>query len=43
LGEHTEELLRQAGLSDEDIAVLTQSGAALTAEQAAKSVGTGGD
>jgi len=43
LGEHTEELLRQAGLSDDDIAVLTQSGAALTAEQAAKSVGTGGD
>ena len=43
LGEHTEELLRQAGLSDDDIAALTQSGAALTAEQAAKSVGTGGD
>lgn len=43
LGEHTEELLRQAGLSEDDIAVLTQSGAALTAEQAAKSVGTGGD
>jgi crotonobetainyl-CoA:carnitine CoA-transferase CaiB-like acyl-CoA transferase len=43
LGEHTEELLRQAGLSNEDIAALTHSGAALTAEQAAKSVGTGGD
>ena len=43
LGEHTEELLRQAGLTEADIAVLTQSGAALTAEQALKSVGKGGD
>jgi crotonobetainyl-CoA:carnitine CoA-transferase CaiB-like acyl-CoA transferase len=43
LGEHTEEVLREAGLSAETIASLTQSGAAMTAEQAAKSVAVGGD
>ena len=43
LGEHTVEVLREAGLDDAVINSLTSSGAAMTAEQAAKSVGTGGD
>jgi crotonobetainyl-CoA:carnitine CoA-transferase CaiB-like acyl-CoA transferase len=43
LGEHTVEVLRQAGLDEQAIAALTESGAAMTAEQAASSVGVGGD
>lgn len=43
LGEHTEEVLRQAGLDAAQIAALTASGAAMTAEQAASTVATGGD
>lgn len=43
LGEHTTEVLKEAGLSEADIAALTASGGALTAEQAAKTVGEGGD
>jgi crotonobetainyl-CoA:carnitine CoA-transferase CaiB-like acyl-CoA transferase len=43
LGEHTEEVLREAGLDPQAIAALTASGAALTAEQARSSVGVGGD
>jgi crotonobetainyl-CoA:carnitine CoA-transferase CaiB-like acyl-CoA transferase len=43
LGEHTAEVLREAGLSDAAIAGLTASGAAMTAEQAAGTVAEGGD
>ena len=43
LGEHTLEVLREAGLDPQTIAALTESGAAMTAEQALKSVGVGGD
>ena len=43
LGEHTEEVLREAGLSDEEIARLTANGAAMTAEQASATVAKGGD
>lgn len=43
LGEHTVEVLREAGLTDAAIAKLTESGAAMTAEQALKTVGEGGD
>jgi crotonobetainyl-CoA:carnitine CoA-transferase CaiB-like acyl-CoA transferase len=43
LGEHTEEVLREAGLSAEQIAALTASGAAMTAEQASSTVAEGGD
>ncbi len=43
LGEHTEEVLREAGLDPQQIARLTASGAAMTAEQAAGTVGEGGD
>ena len=43
LGEHTEEILRESGLTDEQIAELTTSGAAMTAEQAAKHLTAGGD
>jgi crotonobetainyl-CoA:carnitine CoA-transferase CaiB-like acyl-CoA transferase len=43
LGEHTEEVLREAGLSAEQVAALTASGAAMTAEQAAGTVAEGGD
>jgi crotonobetainyl-CoA:carnitine CoA-transferase CaiB-like acyl-CoA transferase len=43
LGEHTLEVLREAGLDPQTIAALTESGAAMTAEQAQKSVGVGGD
>ncbi|MBU6376910.1 MAG: CoA transferase [Gammaproteobacteria bacterium] len=43
LGEHTEEVLREAGLDPQTIGSLTASGAAMTAEQAAKSVAVGGD
>ncbi|MCU0757938.1 MAG: CoA transferase [Steroidobacteraceae bacterium] len=43
LGEHTEEVLREAGLSVEQVAALTASGAAMTAEQAAGTVAEGGD
>jgi crotonobetainyl-CoA:carnitine CoA-transferase CaiB-like acyl-CoA transferase len=43
LGEHTEEVLREAGVDRTTIDALEKSGAALNAEQAAKSVGVGGD
>ena len=43
LGEHTEEVLREAGVSAEAIAALTANGAAMTAEQAAATVAKGGD
>jgi crotonobetainyl-CoA:carnitine CoA-transferase CaiB-like acyl-CoA transferase len=43
LGENTAEVLREAGLTDEQIAALTASGAAMTAEQAAGTVAEGGD
>ena len=43
LGEHTVEVLREAGVDAATIDSLTASGAAMTAEQAAKSVGQGGD
>jgi crotonobetainyl-CoA:carnitine CoA-transferase CaiB-like acyl-CoA transferase len=43
LGEHTEDVLREAGLSAEQIRQLTESGAAMTAEQAAGTVARGGD
>ena len=43
LGEHTVEVLREAGLSDKEIGELTASGAAMTADQALKTVGEGGD
>jgi crotonobetainyl-CoA:carnitine CoA-transferase CaiB-like acyl-CoA transferase len=43
LGEHTEEVLREAGLDAATIATLTACGAAMTAEQAAGTVGEGGD
>jgi crotonobetainyl-CoA:carnitine CoA-transferase CaiB-like acyl-CoA transferase len=43
LGEHTAEILREAGLSDAQIAELCARGAAMTAEQAASTVAEGGD
>jgi crotonobetainyl-CoA:carnitine CoA-transferase CaiB-like acyl-CoA transferase len=43
LGEHTAEVLREAGLSDAQIAALCARGAAMTAEQAANTVAEGGD
>ncbi|MFM7707032.1 MAG: CoA transferase, partial [Gammaproteobacteria bacterium] len=43
LGEHTDEVLRAAGLDAATIAALKAAGAALDAEQAAKTVGKGGD
>ncbi len=43
LGEHTAEVLREAGLSDAQIAELCERGAAMTAEQAANTVAEGGD
>ena len=43
LGEHTVEVLREAGVDTATIDSLTASGAAMTAEQATKSVGQGGD
>jgi crotonobetainyl-CoA:carnitine CoA-transferase CaiB-like acyl-CoA transferase len=43
LGEHTAEVLREAGLSDAQIADLCERGAAMTAEQAANTVAEGGD
>ncbi len=43
LGEHTEEVLREAGLDAGTIAGLTASGAAMTAEQARATVAEGGD
>jgi len=42
LGEHTVEVLREAGVDAATIDSLTASGAAMTAEQAAKSGGQGG-
>ncbi len=43
LGEHTWEVLHEAGLSPAQIADLCARGAAMTAEQAAKTVAEGGD
>lgn len=43
LGEHTSEILREAGLSEAQIDALCASGAAMTAEQAAGTVAEGGD
>jgi crotonobetainyl-CoA:carnitine CoA-transferase CaiB-like acyl-CoA transferase len=43
LGEHTDEVLRAAGLDAATIAALKAAGAALDADQAAKTVGKGGD
>jgi crotonobetainyl-CoA:carnitine CoA-transferase CaiB-like acyl-CoA transferase len=43
LGEHTAEVLREAGLSDAQIDELCARGAAMTAEQAANTVAEGGD
>jgi len=43
LGEHTEEVLREAGLSMAQISALLANGGAMTAEQAAGQVTTGGD
>jgi crotonobetainyl-CoA:carnitine CoA-transferase CaiB-like acyl-CoA transferase len=43
LGEHTEEILREAGLDAATIAALEAAGAAMSADQAAKTVGRGGD
>ena len=43
LGEHTSEILREAGLSEAQIEALCASGAAMTAEQAAGTVAEGGD
>ena len=43
LGEHTDEVLRAAGLDAATITALKAAGAALDAEQAAKTVGKGGD
>jgi crotonobetainyl-CoA:carnitine CoA-transferase CaiB-like acyl-CoA transferase len=43
LGEHTEEVLREAGLDAAAIAALTVSGAALTAQQASRTVAAGAD
>jgi crotonobetainyl-CoA:carnitine CoA-transferase CaiB-like acyl-CoA transferase len=39
LGEHTEEILREAGLDAATIAALGAAGAAMSADQAAKTVG----
>jgi crotonobetainyl-CoA:carnitine CoA-transferase CaiB-like acyl-CoA transferase len=43
LGEHTQEVLREAGLTTDAIDALCKTGGAMTAEQAASHVGTGGD
>jgi crotonobetainyl-CoA:carnitine CoA-transferase CaiB-like acyl-CoA transferase len=43
LGEHSVEVLREAGLSPEAIERLIASGASMTAEQASSTVGEGGD
>lgn len=43
LGEHTREILAEAGLGDAQIEALLAAGAALTAEQAVKTVAGGGD
>jgi len=43
LGEHTVEILREAGVDAATIDLLIASGAAMTAEQAAKSLRKGGD
>ena len=43
LGEHTAEVLREAGLTQAQIDSLCATGAALTAEQASGTVGEGGD
>jgi crotonobetainyl-CoA:carnitine CoA-transferase CaiB-like acyl-CoA transferase len=43
LGEHTAEVLREAGLTGEKIEALCASGAAMTADQAARHVAKGGD
>ena len=43
LGEHSQEVLREAGLSDTEIAQLMAAGATMNAEQAANTVAQGGD
>ena len=43
LGEHTAQLLREAGLDEATIEALMSSGAAMSEEQAARSVTVGGD
>lgn len=43
LGEHTREVLRESGLTDATIDALLASGAAMTVEQASKSVAKGAD
>ncbi|HRX89550.1 MAG TPA: hypothetical protein P5528_08890, partial [Steroidobacteraceae bacterium] len=43
LGEHSVEVLREAGLTDAAIEQLRKAGATMTAEQAATQIAVGGD